>query len=105
MHLPARPDVNQRDTKQAFWARIAVGASSEDAALASRVSQQIGVCRFSDASGMAPISMVALLGRFRSFGEREELAPLNARRLTMREIARRIGRSPSTTSRELRLSA
>ncbi len=38
---PGRPGVNQRDAKQAFWVRIAAGASSEDAALASGVSQPV----------------------------------------------------------------
>jgi len=54
---------------------------------------------------MAPISMVALSGRFLSFGEREELALLNAQHFGVREIARRMERSPSTISRELRRNA
>ena len=105
MRSPGRPGVNQRDAKQAFWARIAAGASSEDAALASGVSQPVGTRWFHEAGGMAPISMVGLSGRFLSFGEREELALLNAQRLAIREIARRMERSPSTISRELRRNA
>jgi len=105
MRSPGRPGVNQRETKQAFWARIAAGAASEDAALASGVSQPVGTRWFREAGGMAPISMFALSGRFLSFGEREELALLNAQRLGIREIARRMERSPSTISRELRRNA
>ena len=90
MRSPGRPGVNQRDAKQAFWARIAAGASSEDAALSSGVSQPVGTRWFREAGGMAPISMVALSRRFLSFGEREELALLNAQRLAIREIARRM---------------
>ena len=90
MRSPGRPAVNQRDAQQAFWARIAGGASSEDAALASDVSQPVGTRWFREAGGMAPISMFALSGRFLSFGEREELALLNAQRLAIREIARRL---------------
>jgi DNA-binding CsgD family transcriptional regulator len=105
MRSPGRPGVNQRDAKQAFWERIAAGATSEDAALASGVSQPVGTRWFREAGGMVPISMVTLSGRFLSFGEREELALLNAQRLSIREIARRIERSPSTISRELRRNA
>lgn len=105
MRSPGRPGVNQRDAKQAFWARIAAGASSEDAALASGVSQPVGTRWFREAGGMAPISVVTFSGRYLSFGEREELALLNAQRLSIREIARRMERSPSTISRELRRNA
>jgi hypothetical protein len=72
MRSPGRPGVNQRDAKQAFWARIAAGASSEDAAVGSGVSQPVGTRWFREAGGMAPISMVALSGRFLSFGERTD---------------------------------
>ena len=44
-------------------------------------------------------------GRFLSFAEREELALLNAQGSAVREIARRMERSPSTVSRELRRNA
>lgn len=39
MRSPGRPGVNQREAEQAFWVRVAAGASSEDAALASGESQ------------------------------------------------------------------
>lgn len=105
MRSPGRPGVNQREAEQAFWARIATGASSEDAAVASGVSQPVGTRWFREAGGMAPISLAALSGRFLSFGEREEIALLKAQHLTVREIARRMERSPSTISRELRRNA
>jgi IS30 family transposase len=44
-------------------------------------------------------------GRYLSFGEREEIALLRAQGGGVREIARRLGRSPSTISRELRRNA
>jgi hypothetical protein len=52
MYSPGRPGVNQRETKQAFWARIATGASSEDAALASGVSQPVGTRWFRARDGI-----------------------------------------------------
>jgi IS30 family transposase len=54
---------------------------------------------------MAPISLVSCSGRYLSFAEREEIALLKAQRLGVREIAGRLGRSPSTISRELRRNA
>lgn len=105
MRSPGRPGINQREAKQAFWARIAAGASSEDAALASGVSQPVGTRWFRETGGMAPFSLAPLSGRFLSFSEREELALLNAQRLAVREIARRMERSPSTISRERRRNA
>ena len=51
------------------------------------------------------VSLAPLSGRYLSFAEREEIAILHAQRCGVREIARRIGRSPSTISRELRRNA
>ncbi len=54
---------------------------------------------------MPPISLVPPSGRYLSFVEREEIALLTAQGIGVREIARRLGRSPSTISRELRRNA
>jgi IS30 family transposase len=54
---------------------------------------------------MPPGNLVPLSGRYLSFSEREEIALLRCQRLGVREIARRMGRSPSTISRELRRNA
>ena len=54
---------------------------------------------------MRSISLAPLSGRYLSFTEREEVAMLYSQRLRVREIAQRIGRSPSTISRELRRNA
>jgi len=80
-------------------------APSEEAALSSGVSQPLGPRWFREAGGIAPISLVGCSGRYLSFSEREELALLKAQRLGVCEIARRMGRSPSTVSRELRRNA
>jgi IS30 family transposase len=54
---------------------------------------------------MPSISMAPVSGRYLSFSEREEIALLHARAHGVREIARRLRRSPSTISRELRRNA
>ncbi len=54
---------------------------------------------------MPSIGLAPLAGRYLSFGEREEIALLTARGAGVRQIARRVGRAPSTISRELRRNA
>jgi transposase, IS30 family len=105
MPSPGRPGVNQLEAKQAFWKCIAKGIESETAALACGVSQPLGPRWFREAGGMPPISLLPCSGRYLSFAEREELALLRARHYGVREIARRLGRSSSTLSRELRRNA
>jgi IS30 family transposase len=54
---------------------------------------------------MPPLTLALVSGRYLSFAEREEIAILHAQQLGVREIARRIGRAPSTISREMRRNA
>ena len=54
---------------------------------------------------MPSLTLTPMSGRYLSFAEREEMAILHAQQLGVREIARRIGRAPSTVSRELRRNA
>ena len=105
MYSPGRPGVNQRETKVAFWKRIAEGAESEAAACECGISQPLGPRWFREAGGMPPISLKPQTGRYLSFSEREEIALLRAQGVSIREIARRLERSPSTISRELRRNA
>ena len=54
---------------------------------------------------MNPDLAPTVSGRYLSFAEREEIAILRAQDVGVRAIARRIGRAPSTISRELRRNA
>jgi IS30 family transposase len=54
---------------------------------------------------MPTVTQAPLSGRYLSFAEREEIALCRARGCGVREIARELGRSPSTISRELRRNA
>ena len=105
MWSPGRPSTARRDDRVRFWEAIARGASSEDAAFATGVSQAVGSRWFRQAGGMPPITLAPLSGRYLSFVEREEIAILHAQEYGVREIARRVGRAPSTVSRELRRNA
>jgi len=97
--------VARREHRQRFWEAIALGLSSEEAAVVAGVSPPVGTRWFREAGGMPSISLAQESGRYLSFAEREELAILRAQGGGVREIARRLGRSPPTISRELRRNA
>jgi transposase-like protein len=105
MRSPGRPPVSRREIQQRFWRRIAEGLSSEEAALACGVSSPVGTRWFGDGGGMPPSRFQPSTGRYLSFTEREEIALLRAQQAGVCEIARRLGRSPATISRELRCNA
>ena len=106
---PGRPPVASRDERRRFWAAIAAGMASEDAAVGAGVPQALGTRWFRKAGGMPPAmfgrSAKPLSGRYLSFAEREEIALLRAQGNTIQEVARRLGRAASTISRELRRNA
>jgi DNA-binding CsgD family transcriptional regulator len=102
---PGRPSVARREDRVRFWKAIARGVTTEDAAVEAVVSAAVGARWFRQAGGMPPISLAPLSGRYLAFAEREEIAILLAQQHGVREIARRLRRSPSTISRELRRNA
>jgi IS30 family transposase len=109
LRSPGRPPVARQEHRRRFWAFIAAGLSSEDAAMEVGVSQPVGTRWFREAGGMAPShlsrSSRPLSGRYLSFAEREEIALWRVQGEGAREIARRLGRAASTISRELRRNA
>ena len=105
MRSPGRPPVARREDRQRFWAAIAKGLTSEDAGIAAGVSPVVGTRWFRQSGGMPTLSQAPLSGRYLSFVEREEIALWRARGYGVRAIARRLHRSPSTISRELRRNA
>ena len=109
LRSPGRPPVAWQDHRRRFWALIAEGLSSEDAAMEVGISQPVGTRWFRQAGGMAPSHLArasaALSGRYLCFAEREEIALWRAQGVGVREVARRLGRSASTVSRELRRNA
>ena len=105
MRSPGRPPGWQREQRQQFWEAIARGLSSEEAATEAGVSSAVGTRWFREGGGMPTVSRAPLSGRYISFVEREEIAILHAQRCGVRDIARRLGRTPSTISRELRRNA
>ena len=100
-----RAPAGHREHRVRFWQAIARGASSENAAIEAGVLPSIGVRWFRKGGGMPPLSLAPVSGRYLSFAEREEIAVLLAGGFGVREIARRLGRAPSTISRELQRNA
>jgi transposase, IS30 family len=102
---PGRPTLAWRQDRVQFWAAIARGAKTEDAAVEAGVSSPVAFRWFRHAGGVNPCLPPSVSGRYLSFAEREDIAIWHAQKVGVREIARRLGRSPSTISRELRRNA
>ncbi len=102
---PGRPTVAWREDRVRFWAAVARGVMTEDAAVEAGVSAPVAFRWFRHAGGVNPALPPVVSGRYLSFAEREDIAIWHAQHLGVREIARRLGRDPSTVSRELRRNA
>jgi IS30 family transposase len=102
---PGRPTVAWRNDRVRFWAAVSRGVKTEDAAVEAGVSGPVAFRWFRHAGGVNPGLSATVSGRYLSFVERENVALWRAQNVTVREIARRLGRSPSTISRELRRNA
>jgi IS30 family transposase len=102
---PGRPSVAWREDRVKFWAAVARGVKTDVAAEEAGVSEPVGYRWFRHAGGVNPCLPANVSGRYLSFSEREDIAIWHAQKITAREIARRLGRDPSTISRELRRGA
>ncbi|MBF5093666.1 IS30 family transposase [Azospirillum sp. INR13] len=109
LRSPGRPPTVQREDHRRFWAAIATGQSSEDAASLAGVSLAVGDVGSERRGGMPPAKFAPSAKlpskRYLQFAEREEIAVRHAQGLGVREIARQLGRAASTISRELRRNA
>jgi hypothetical protein len=94
-----------RQDRVRFWAAIAAGAMTEDAATEAGVSSPVGFRWFRHAGGVNPQLPETVSGRYLSSDERENIALWRAQGAGVREIALRLRRAPSTISRELRRNA
>jgi hypothetical protein len=99
---PGRPWVAWREDRVRFWSAIASGAKTRNAGVAAGVSEPVAYRWFLHAGGVNPQLAPAQSGRYLSSNSREEIAFWRAQGCGVREIARRLDRSPSTISRELR---
>jgi len=95
-----RPDLLQQ-----FWQVMADGGFITDAVAVIDTSRRTGRRVLVEAGGVRPRRGRDLKGRCLSFTEREEIALGRAAGESLRVVAGRLGRSPSTISRELRRNA
>ena len=86
---------------QPFWAAWQAGEFMTDASAVAGTYRHRGLAWVRQAGGVRPRRGRGLQGRYLSFGEREEIALGRAGGESIRSISRRLGRSPSTISREL----
>ena len=86
---------------QPFWAAVQAGEFLTDAAAVAGTNRWRGLQWVREAGGVRPRRGRDLKGRCLSFAEREEIAVGRAGGESMRSIAARLRRSPSTISREL----
>jgi transposase, IS30 family len=99
MGRPALPVEVQR----LFWSIIRDGEILDDAARLAGVSKSVALRWFREAGGVMPdaVPLAARTTTRLSFTEREEIGCRSAAGEGVRAIARVLGRSPSTISREL----
>ena len=90
---------------QRFWAAMQRGEFITDAAAEAGTYRKKGARWLGAAGGVRPRRGRDLKGRCLTFSEREEIALARAGGESMRAIAGRLGRSPSTISRELQRNA
>ncbi len=90
---------------QRFWAAMARGEFITDAAAEAGTYRKKGTRWVAAAGGVRPRRGRDLKGRCLTFSEREEIALARVGGESMRSIAGRLGRSPSTVSRELARNA
>jgi len=100
--MPRFTDRMVPERVQPFWAALQRGEFINDAAAEIGTYRKKGTRWVAACGGVRPRRGRDLQGRYLSFAEREEIALARARGESMRCIARRLGRSPATVSRELR---
>ena len=104
LRSPGAPPL-QREVQRLFWIEIAKGLLPAEAAAVVGASQPVGQRWFHNCGGMPPFDLEPLSSRYLSFRERDEIALMMAQGAGVRQVAREIGRDPSTVSRELRRNA
>jgi IS30 family transposase len=89
------------EVREIFWQAWSAGGVLAEAAERAGVSSQGAWQWVVERGGVRPRRPSVASGRFLSLFEREEIAAAVAAKMAVRQIAGRLGRSPSTISREI----
>jgi IS30 family transposase len=94
----------QLDLESEYWKLLQSGVGTVAACKLLGIGRKTGYRWRAENGGLPPARLAesARSGRYLSLLERQRIATLRERGLGVRDIARRLGRSPSTISRELR---
>ncbi|MFC6020678.1 IS30 family transposase [Plantactinospora solaniradicis] len=94
----------QLDVEARYWQLLLSGIGTVQACRMVGITRKTGYRWRAENGGVPPtrIDEAARSNRYLSLMERKRIATLRGQRLGVREIARRIDRSPATVSRELR---
>jgi transposase-like protein len=94
----------QLDLETEYWRLLQAGVGTVAACKLLGIGRKTGYRWRAENGGLPParLAEAARSSRYLPLHERQRIATLRDRGLGVREIARRLGRSPSTISRELR---
>lgn len=94
----------QLDLESAYWLLLKKGVGTVAACQQVGITRKTGYRWRAENGGIPPLRLAeaARSSRYLSLLERQRIAALRGRGLGVRDIAGRIGRSPSTVSREIR---
>lgn len=99
-----RPKISA-DVRESFWERWSAGMPTVEAAAAAHVSKRAASRWVTECGGVRPRRPVKSKGRYLSLEEREEIAVGRAANKSFALIARELGRSTSTVTREVKRNA
>lgn len=94
----------QLEVESEYWQLLKAGVGTVTACRMVGITRKTGYRWRAENGGIPPVRLAeaARTSRYLSLLERQRIATLRGRGLGVREIARRLARSPSTVSRELR---
>ena len=88
-----------------YWELLSQGVGTIEACRLVGISRKTGYRWRAEMRGVLTKKPPTSSGRYLSLFERQRIASWHDRGATIREIARHVGRSPSTVSREMRRNA
>jgi transposase len=104
VRMARRGRKRQLEVEARYWQLLAAGIGTVEACRRVGIGRKTDYRWRAEADGVAPLRLAESVrsNRYLSLVERQRIAGLRRHGLSVREIARRLERSPSTVSRELR---